>query len=92
MHLLGDQDPSQNPNILAILEARAYGRRTILNLKWNYETEPFPAPGSATMTQELDQLNRVLPIGTAYPLLLKCTNLLISPCRILYPMQSDGIS
>jgi hypothetical protein len=62
MHLLGDQDPSQNPNIQAILEAKAHGRRTILNLKWNYETEPFPTAGSAAMTQELDQLNRVLPV------------------------------
>lgn len=29
MHLLGDQDPSQNPDIQAILEAKAHGRRTI---------------------------------------------------------------
>ena len=62
MHLLGDQDPSQNPNIQAILEAKAHGRRTILNLKWNYHTQPFPTAGSAAMTQELDQLNRVLPV------------------------------
>jgi hypothetical protein len=62
MHQLGNQDPSQNPDIQAILEAKAHGRRTILNLKWNYETEPFPTPGSAAMTQEVDQLNRVLPV------------------------------
>jgi len=62
MHLLGDQDPSQNPDIQAILEAKAHGRRTILNLKWNYETGPFPTPASAAMTQELDQLNRVLAV------------------------------
>src|SRR6266481_4836780 len=62
MHLLGDQDPSQNPNIRAILEARAHGHRTVLNLKWNYQTQPFPQPGSAAMTQELDQLNRLLPV------------------------------
>jgi hypothetical protein len=62
MHLLGDQDPSRNPDIQAILEAKAHGRHTILNLKWNYETEPFPTPGSAAMTQELDQLNQVLPV------------------------------
>jgi hypothetical protein len=62
MHLLGHQDPSQNADIQAILKAKADGRRTILNLKWNYETEPFPAPGSAAMTQEADQLNRVLPV------------------------------
>ena len=62
MHLLGNQDPSQNPNIQAILDARAHGRRTILNLKWNYHTQPFPTPGSAAMTQELDQLNRLLPV------------------------------
>ena len=62
MHLLGDQDPSQNPNIQAILEAKAHGRRTVLNLKWNYHTQPFPTAGSAAMTQELDQLNRVLPV------------------------------
>jgi hypothetical protein len=62
MHLLGDQDPAQNPDIQAILEAKAHGRHTILNLKWNYETEPFPTPGSAVMTQEVDQLNRVLPV------------------------------
>jgi hypothetical protein len=62
MHLLGNQDPSQNADIQAILKAKARGRRTILNLKWNYETEPFPVPGSTAMTQELDQLNRVLPV------------------------------
>jgi hypothetical protein len=62
LHLLGNQDPSQNPDIQAILEAKAHGRHTILNLKWNYETEPFPTPGSAAMTQELDQLNQVLPV------------------------------
>jgi catechol 2,3-dioxygenase-like lactoylglutathione lyase family enzyme len=62
MHLVGDQDPSQDPNIQAILDARAHGRRTILNLKWNYHTQPFPTPGSAAMTQELDQLNRLLPV------------------------------
>jgi hypothetical protein len=62
MHLLGNQDPSQNPNIQAILKAKAHGRRTILNLKWNYETGPFPTAGSGAMTQELDQLNRVLPV------------------------------
>ena len=45
MHLLGDRDPSQDPNVQAILKARAHGRRTILNLKWNYHTEPFPALG-----------------------------------------------
>ena len=62
MHLLGDQDPSQNADIQAILKAKADGRRTILNLKWNYETEPFPTPDSAAMTQEVDRLNRVLPV------------------------------
>jgi hypothetical protein len=62
MHLLGNQDPSQNPDIQAMLEAKAHGRHTILNLKWNYETEPFPTPGSAAMTQEVNQLNRVLPV------------------------------
>ena len=62
MHLLGDQDPSQNPNIQAILEAKAHGHRTILNLKWNYHTQPFPTAGSVAMTQELDQLNRLLPV------------------------------
>lgn len=62
MHLLGDQDPSQNPDIQGILEAKAHGRRTILNLKWNYHTQPFPTSGSAAMTQELDQLNRLLPV------------------------------
>ena len=62
MHLLRNQDPSQNADIQAILKAKARGRRTILNLKWNYETEPFPTPGSTAMTQELDQLNRVLPV------------------------------
>jgi hypothetical protein len=62
MHLLGNQDPSQNADIQAIVKAKADGRRTILNLKWNYETGPFPTPGSAAMTQELDQLNRVLPV------------------------------
>ncbi len=62
MHLLGDQDPSQNPNIRAILEAKAHGHRTVLNLKWNYQTQPFPQPGSAAMTQELDKLNRLLPV------------------------------
>jgi hypothetical protein len=62
MHLLGDQDPSQNLDIQAILEAKANGRHTILNLKWNYETGPFPTPGSTAMTQEIDQLNRVLPV------------------------------
>lgn len=62
MHLLGNQDPAQNPNIQAILKAKAHGRRTILNLKWNYETADFPTPGSAGMTQELDQLNQVLPV------------------------------
>jgi hypothetical protein len=62
MHLLGDQDPSQNPNIEAILEASAHGRRTILNLKWNYHTLPFPRPGTPAMSQELDRLNRLLPV------------------------------
>jgi len=62
MHVLGNQDPSQNPDIQAILKAKARGCRTILNLKWNYETEPFPNPGSSAMTQELDQLHRVLPV------------------------------
>jgi hypothetical protein len=62
MHLLGDQDPSQNPKIQAILEASAHGRRTILNLKWNYHTLPFPKPGTPAITQELDRLNRLLPV------------------------------
>lgn len=62
MHLLGNQDPSQNPNIQAILEAKAHGRRTILNLKWNYETAPFPGAGSVAMIQEIDQLNQLLPV------------------------------
>ena len=62
MHQLGSQDPSQNADIQAILKTKAHGHRTILNLKWNYETEPFPVPGSAAMTQEIDQLNRVLPV------------------------------
>jgi hypothetical protein len=62
MHLLGNQDPAQNADIQAILKAKARGRRTILNLKWNYETEPFPTPSSTAMTQELDQLNQVLPV------------------------------
>jgi hypothetical protein len=62
MHLLGNQDPSQNANLEALLQAKAAGHRTILNLKWNYETEPFPAPGSAAMNQELDQLHRLLPV------------------------------
>jgi hypothetical protein len=62
MHVLGNQDPSQNADIQAILKAKTHGRRTILNLKWNYETEPFPTPGSAAMSQEVDQLNRVLPV------------------------------
>jgi hypothetical protein len=62
MHLLGNQDPSQSPDIQAILKAKAHGRRTILNLKWNYETEDFPTAGSAAMTQEVDRLNRVLPV------------------------------
>ena len=62
MHLLGDQDPSLNPNIQAILDARAHGRRTVLNLKWNYHTLPFPEPGAPAMTEELDRLNRLLQI------------------------------
>jgi hypothetical protein len=62
MHLLGNQDLSQNGDIQAMLKAKAHGRRTILNLKWNYETGPFPTPGSTAMTQEVDQLNRVLPV------------------------------
>jgi hypothetical protein len=62
MHLLGDQDPAQNANIQAVLAAKAHGRHTILNLKWNYEKEAFPTAGSAGMTQELDQLNRLLPV------------------------------
>jgi len=62
MHLLGNQVPSQNADIQSILKAKAHGRRTILNLKWNYETEPFPVPGSAAMAQEVNQLNRVLPV------------------------------
>jgi hypothetical protein len=62
MHLLGNQDPSRSPDIQAILKAKAHGRRTVLNLKWNYETENFPTAGSVAMTQEVDQLNRVLPV------------------------------
>ncbi|MBV8102236.1 MAG: hypothetical protein JOZ31_24085 [Verrucomicrobia bacterium] len=62
MHLLGNQDPSQNANVQAILKAKAKGHRTILNLKWNYETEPFPLPGSAAMNKELDQLHELLPV------------------------------
>lgn len=29
----------------------------------DYETERFPTPGSATVTQELEQLNRVLAVA-----------------------------
>jgi len=62
MHLLGDQAPSQNPNIQAILDATAHGHRIVLNLKWNYHTLPFPTPGTPAMTRELDLLNRLLPV------------------------------
>jgi hypothetical protein len=62
MHLLADQDPSQNPNIQAILEASGHGHHTILNLKWNYHKLPFPKPNTPAMTEELERLNRLLPV------------------------------
>src|SRR5260370_1867687 len=53
MHLLGNQDPSQNPNIQAILKANAHGRRTILILTCILETAPSPTPTSPAIPHPL---------------------------------------
>jgi hypothetical protein len=62
MHLMGDVDPAKDPNVRAILAAKARGHHVILSLKWNYHQMAFPAPGSGEMKAELARLNRLLPV------------------------------
>lgn len=62
MHLMGDVDPATDPNVQAILAAKAHGHHVILSLKWNYHRLDFPKPGSPEMTAELARLRRLLPV------------------------------
>lgn len=62
MHLMGDVDPAADPNVRAILAAKARGHHVILSLKWNYHKLDFPAPGSPEMAAELARLRRLLPV------------------------------
>ena len=52
----------QDPDMSAILAARAHGHKTILSLKFNYHTKDFPAPGTPEMQVELARLDKVLPV------------------------------
>ncbi|HEY9721471.1 MAG TPA: hypothetical protein V6D47_05630, partial [Oscillatoriaceae cyanobacterium] len=62
MHLMGDVDPATDPNVRAILAAKAHGHSVILSLKWNYHTLDFPRPDSPEMAAELARLRRLLPV------------------------------
>lgn len=55
-------NPADQPAIQALLATARQGYGTVLSLKFPYNNQPIPTPGTPAMTQAQRQLDAVLPV------------------------------
>lgn len=100
MHQFDSVHPEQDRNLKVLLQARKDGFKVILSLKWAYAERDFPTAGTAELADELQRLNRLLPVVMGHvdilvignePFIEVKSDQAGKPLNVFYEMMADSV-